>query len=220
MPALQDAAVAAPVAGMTATAHTQDGAATLSLQEISDRLQIQDALLAYSTALDVPGRRWDQWYRCFTEDAVCEFPGIGAKSPAELQELFAQNDATRLSTQHLLLNIVIGLDGDEATARSECLYYAVNKGETPEKNELRTSGPLLRRRARPHRRGLARQAPRRHLPLGASVRGRRVTATSLAHRAAVDGGAAPMTPPTPRAAFRTRASPTTPYAPEALAELV
>jgi hypothetical protein len=105
---------------MSAPVETQAGSATLSLREISDRLQIQDALLAYATALDVPGRRWDQWYRCFTEDAVCEFPGIGAKSPAELQELFTQNDATRLSTQHLFLNIVIALDGDAATSRSEC----------------------------------------------------------------------------------------------------
>jgi hypothetical protein len=125
---------------VSAPTQARPDAATLSLQEISDRLQIQDALLAYATALDVPGRRWDQWYRCFTEDAVCEFPGIGAKSPAELQELFTQNDATRLSTQHLFLNIVIAVDGDTATSRSECLYAAVNRGETPGTNELRKSG--------------------------------------------------------------------------------
>lgn len=125
---------------MSAPVETQAGAARLSLRDISDRLQIQDALLAYATALDVPGRRWDQWYRCFTEDAVCEFPGIGAKSPAELQELFTQNDATRLSTQHLFLNIVIALDGDAATSRSECLYAAVNRGDTAERNDLRLSG--------------------------------------------------------------------------------
>jgi SnoaL-like domain len=113
---------------------------TLTLEEISDRLEIQDTLLAYSTALDVPGRRWDQWYKCFTPDAVCEYPTIGPKSPAELQELFSLNDAVRLTTQHLFLNIVIAIDGDTATVRSECSYAAVNRGETAGKNTLRLSG--------------------------------------------------------------------------------
>jgi len=113
---------------------------TLALQEISDRLEIQDTLLAYSTALDVPGRRWDMWYKCFAEDAVCEYPVIGAKSPAELKELFSRNDAVRLTTQHLFLNIVISLDGDSANARSECSYAAVNRGDDPARNTLRLSG--------------------------------------------------------------------------------
>jgi len=114
---------------------------TLSLQEVSDRLEITDALLAYSTALDVPGRRWDQWYKCFARDAVCEYPPhIGPTPPDKLQELFSQNDAVRLTTQHLFTNIVIAVEGDTASARSECSYAAVNRGETPEKNVLRLSG--------------------------------------------------------------------------------
>jgi hypothetical protein len=113
---------------------------TLTIQEISDRIEIEDTLLAYSTALDVPGRRWDLWYRAFTEDAVLEYPTLGPKSPAELKEIFTLNDATRLTTQHLILNVVIELDGDTATARSECDYAAVNRGETAATNTLRRSG--------------------------------------------------------------------------------
>jgi SnoaL-like protein len=113
---------------------------TLTLQEISDRLEIEDTLRAYSTALDVPGRRWDKWYDCFTEDAVVKYDGMDPKSPAELQEIFTLNDAVRLQTQHLFLNIVIDLDGDAAKSRSECFYAAVNRGETPEKNVLRVAG--------------------------------------------------------------------------------
>jgi hypothetical protein len=113
---------------------------TLSIQEISDRLEIEDALLAYSTALDVPGRRWDKWYECFAEDAVAEYPGWEPKSPAELQEAFTQNDAVRLSTQHLFLNIVITLAGDTATSRSECSYAALNKTDNPGTNLLRLAG--------------------------------------------------------------------------------
>jgi len=113
---------------------------TLTLQEISDRLEIEDALRAYATALDVPGRRWDKWYDCFTEDAVCKYAGMEPASPAELEEMFKRNDATRLQTQHLFLNIVVTVDGDTASSRSECLYAAVDRGETPEKNVLRKAG--------------------------------------------------------------------------------
>lgn len=112
---------------------------TLTLQEISDRLEIQDALLAYSTALDVPGRRWDQWYQAFTPAAVLEYGGV-PKSAEEVKEQFKLNDAVRLTTQHLFMNIVISIDGDTATARSECSYAAVNRGDTPGKNTLRLSG--------------------------------------------------------------------------------
>jgi hypothetical protein len=112
----------------------------LTLDELTDRAEITDALLAYSTALDVPGRRWDVWYRCFAPDAVAEYPVIGRKDPAELKELFAANDAIRLTTQHLFLNIVIDLGGDEAKVRSECAYAAVNRGKEPGKNVLIRSG--------------------------------------------------------------------------------
>jgi hypothetical protein len=114
---------------------------TLSLAEISDRLEITDALIAYSTALDTPGRRWDKWYECFAPDASCEYPPqIGPTAPDKLQELFSLNDAVRLTTQHLFTNIVIDLDGDAATVRSECSYAALNRTDNPESHSLRLSG--------------------------------------------------------------------------------
>ncbi len=109
---------------------------TLDLQEISDRIEIQDALFAYSTALDHPGRRWDLWYKAFSKDAVCHYPGMPPASPDELKNTFSKNDAVRLTGQHLFLNIVISVKGDSAEVRSECLFAAVNKGATPTDNNL------------------------------------------------------------------------------------
>ena len=57
MPALQGRRGRGAGAPVSAPAQTRPDAATLPLQEISDRLQIQDALLGYATALDVRGRR-------------------------------------------------------------------------------------------------------------------------------------------------------------------
>jgi SnoaL-like domain len=87
-----------------------------SLQEIADRLEITDAVTRYSYGLDQ--RRWEEWDRAFTEDAVIDFSfwGIEPCSPAALRSRFSANDANRISGQHLLANQLIWLDGD--TARS------------------------------------------------------------------------------------------------------
>jgi hypothetical protein len=97
----------------------------LGLQEISDRVEIKDALLAYSTALDYPGRRWELWYKCFVEEAICEYPGLPPMSARELREVFKRNDGSFISKQHLYTNVVISVKGDTASARSEVLGITV-----------------------------------------------------------------------------------------------
>src|SRR4051812_22068422 len=47
----------------------------LSIEEISDRLEIQDLLVAYSTAID--GRRFDDLDRVFTADAYIDYRAMG-----------------------------------------------------------------------------------------------------------------------------------------------
>lgn len=108
----------------------------LNLQKISDRIEIYEALIAYSHALDHPGRRWDKWLSCFSPDACCEYPGIPPCSPDKLKEIFSANDTARRSTQHLFSNIVMDIMNDVAEVRSECLYFAVNNSETGTNNQL------------------------------------------------------------------------------------
>ena len=92
---------------------------TLTLQEISDRLEITETITRYSYGLDQ--RRWEEWDLAFTEDAVIDFSafGMATHSPAELRKIFSQGDPVRISGQHLLSNIVIRLDGDTATTHAE-----------------------------------------------------------------------------------------------------
>jgi len=104
---------------------------TLTPQEISDRMEIQDAMIRYSYGLDQ--RIWSEWDLAFTEDAIIDFSeaGMDRHSPAELKELFAAGDANRLGGQHLQTNFLIWLDGDTARARSEFDLTTLGKTDDP-----------------------------------------------------------------------------------------
>lgn len=104
---------------------------TLSVHDISDRLEITDTITRYSHGLDQ--RLWSEWDRTFLPDAVIDFSHVGMAehSPAELREIFTANDPTRISGQHLLHNILIDLDGDRATARAEYTLNTLARTDTP-----------------------------------------------------------------------------------------
>jgi hypothetical protein len=113
---------------------------TLSIQEISDRLEIQETITRYSYGLDQ--RLWEQWDLAFTPDAVIDFSPVGLQeySPAEARAFLSGNDALRITGQHLLSNSIITLDGDSATARSEYTLFTVGKTDDPGRARLGSGG--------------------------------------------------------------------------------
>lgn len=113
---------------------------TLSLQEISDRLEITDTITRYSHGLDQ--RQWDVFHQAFTADAVIDFSTVGMDkhSPTELQEIFTGNDPTRISGQHLLTNTLIEVDGDIAKAGSEYSVITLSTTDEPNKAKRVTGG--------------------------------------------------------------------------------
>ncbi len=91
---------------------------TLSIEEISDRIQINDLLVRYTVAIDT--KDWNLLDTCFTEDARCDYTasgGIAGPYP-EVREWLAKALAPFSMTQHLIGNTVLELDGDSATART------------------------------------------------------------------------------------------------------
>ena len=92
-----------------------------SLQELSDRLEIDDLLTRYATGVD--RRDWDLWESCFTPDAFIDYTAFGGTSGsvadvrAWLEKVFEMFGAS----QHLVVNKEITLDGDEGTGR--CAFY-------------------------------------------------------------------------------------------------
>jgi hypothetical protein len=92
--------------------------APLSLQQISDRIEIDDLLTRYATGVD--RRDWDLWETCFTPDAFIDYSAFGG-TQGGVKEVRAWLDKTLAMfpmSQHMVINKEVELDGDRATARS------------------------------------------------------------------------------------------------------
>ncbi|MGP4053599.1 nuclear transport factor 2 family protein [Mycobacterium sp. 4D054] len=104
----------------------------LSLEEISDRLEIQQLLIDYSSAID--GRRFDDLDAVFTPDAYIDYRvsgGVDGAFPevkAWLKEVLPNFPAY----YHLVSNADIRIDGDRASCRAICFNPMVMGGENPQ----------------------------------------------------------------------------------------
>lgn len=93
----------------------------LSLAEVSDRLEIQQLLVDYSTAIDQ--RRFDDLDRIFTPDAYIDYRvmgGIDGRYP-EVKAWLASVLPNFPAFCHMVGNFDITLAGDTATGRTMCL---------------------------------------------------------------------------------------------------
>ena len=93
----------------------------VTLQTIADRIEIDDLLTRYATALDA--KDWELFSSCFTADAVIDYTGAGGikGSLPEVRAWLASVMERFPMTQHLVTNREIRIEGDSATCRS-CLF--------------------------------------------------------------------------------------------------
>jgi hypothetical protein len=101
----------------------------LSIEEISDRLEIQQLLIDYSTAIDQ--RRFDDLDAVFTPDAYIDYRvsgGIDGRFP-EVKAWLADVLPNFPAYYHMLGNVDIRLDGDTATSRAICFNPMVMGGD-------------------------------------------------------------------------------------------
>jgi hypothetical protein len=105
----------------------------LSLQEISDRLEIQDLVWRYSEIIDA--KDFDKLRDdVFTPDAFIDYSTFGG-SKGDLETTIAfLHKAMKIfpAHQHLNANIQVKLDGDTATGRVMCFNpqeLAAKKGD-------------------------------------------------------------------------------------------
>jgi hypothetical protein len=93
----------------------------LSLQQISDRLLIQDLLVEEAAAIDE--RDWDRWQAVYTEDARIDWSGNrGAEGTPREVRAWAESVLSTANFpypqyQHYCTNFQIRVEGDRATAR-------------------------------------------------------------------------------------------------------
>jgi hypothetical protein len=93
---------------------------TLSVQEISDRLEIQELIAQFSHAID--GRRYSDAIALFTPDAALDYTAIHgpASDPKDVIGHVEETLSRLKLTQHLVGASTITVSGDTATARSIC----------------------------------------------------------------------------------------------------
>jgi hypothetical protein len=92
----------------------------LSLQDLSDRIEIQDLLVRYSQLLD--RFSFDEMDALFTDDAVLDYSQTGAAKGTwpEQKAFIAKAFKGFKGTQHILGLPSITVTGDTATARTIC----------------------------------------------------------------------------------------------------
>jgi len=93
----------------------------LSLQEISDRFEIQDLIHLYSAIVDAKqfARLRDE---VFCEDAFIDYSAFGGSKGNVDETIAFLEKVMKLfpNTQHLNANIQLEIDGDRATGRVMC----------------------------------------------------------------------------------------------------
>jgi 3-phenylpropionate/cinnamic acid dioxygenase small subunit len=90
----------------------------LSLQEMSDRLEIQDLLSRYCHAIDF--RDWDALDDVFTPDAMIDYTEMGgARGPyADIKRWLPEALGPFPAYQHMVATTKLELDGDSARSRT------------------------------------------------------------------------------------------------------
>lgn len=101
----------------------------LSLEEISDRLEIQQLLVDYSSAIDK--RRFDDLDRVFTADAYIDYRAMGGIDGhyPDVKAWLAGVLPNFPAYAHLLGNFDVHITGDTASSRTICFNPMVLGGE-------------------------------------------------------------------------------------------
>ena len=95
---------------------------TLSVQEISDRIQINDLLVRYTAAIDQ--KDWNLLDTCFTPDAQVDYVSSGGikGSYPEVRKWLEKALAAFPMTMHFISNSTVQIEGDTAQSRT----YVIN----------------------------------------------------------------------------------------------
>ncbi|CAH0990193.1 hypothetical protein SIN8267_00285 [Sinobacterium norvegicum] len=104
----------------------------LSLQEMSDRLELQALVVDYATAIDE--QDFDALDEIFTEDASIDYTAMGgiAGNLTEIKQFLTQAMPFFTAFQHLNGNHKLEVTGDTATGKVMCLnpmVVPVEEGE-------------------------------------------------------------------------------------------
>ncbi|SDY42932.1 SnoaL-like domain-containing protein [Amycolatopsis xylanica] len=105
---------------------------------LADRIEIADLFSRLAHLLD--GKRWDDAATVFTTDVALHSPRNGELRGLDTVVAFMrQAEVAGESTQHITSDLLVEVDGDQATASANSVVYFFRDGEAPH----RTSGLRL-----------------------------------------------------------------------------
>ena len=93
----------------------------LSVQQLSDRIEIQDLMTAYCRCIDT--QDWDRYPSLFTENARVDYTGTGGSSGSvqEILKWISETFSMVSACQHMVSNFEVELGDDTASVR--CLLH-------------------------------------------------------------------------------------------------
>jgi ketosteroid isomerase-like protein len=92
---------------------------TLAIQEMSDRMEIEQLLIRYCHAIDE--RDWDTSRSVYTEDAVIDDVGAGPGNTVDEMVEFLRRALEKVVViQHAVSTSRVDIDGDIASAKTVC----------------------------------------------------------------------------------------------------
>lgn len=102
---------------------------TLSVQEMSDRFEIQDLMVGYCYAVD--DRDFDALDNYFTQDAIIDYSEmVGVKgSVPEIKTFLAESLAPVTMFQHAVMTTQYRFDADTCETRTVCFNPMVASGD-------------------------------------------------------------------------------------------
>lgn len=91
-----------------------------SLQQLSDRMEIEDLITEYADAID--SGELDRLDQVFSSDAYIDYRAMGGidGSYKDVKAFLAQALPAFKATQHMIANYQIRLQGDQATGKIMC----------------------------------------------------------------------------------------------------
>ena len=100
----------------------------MDLQQIADRIAISDFLTAYSRAVDT--KDWDLFRSLFTDDAAIDYTSSGGiAGGVEEVATWMENTMSMFSTtQHIITNETVAIDGDTASVQAVLFNPMVFEG--------------------------------------------------------------------------------------------
>src|SRR5690625_3524374 len=113
----------------------EEKAMSTRLEQLADRMDIQDLLIDYCTAVDQG--EIDRFDELFTPDAWIDYTAMGGEkgSLEEIKSYLKRVLPTFARTQHMIANCRIWLEGDTARARTLCHNPMVLAGERMDSEE-------------------------------------------------------------------------------------